>query len=184
MSTLFRISWLSLLSVALAFTCTACNGSNDGFGAGDDDDVADDDVVAPYVCEFPGTWDLISIACAETDVSAEWFAIFESSVMAITAGDGVCDVEMTLSSSTCVEVETLEFIAEDDEIDGDSLGITKCTPDACTFIQGDDPCEIGDRAGAMNADEFILDGTLFTVTGKDPDGMCGEDSMVQVWQRQ
>ncbi len=184
MSTSLRLLWFPLLSAALAFTCAACNGSNDGFGAGDDDDVADDDVVEPYECEFPGTWELTSIACDETDITDQWFAIFDSSVMEITAGDGVCDVVMTLSSSTCIEQETLEFIAENDEIEGESLGITKCTPDACTFGDGDAPCEEGDRAGDMDSDEFILDGTTFTVTGKDPDGICGEDEMIQVWVRQ
>ena len=192
--------WCSSLLAALAFTLSACNGDDDDDSvagdddatagddddatAGDDDDATADDDDAAGDCILDGTWALTTFECGTYDITADWFDVMDSTVMEIGPGADGCDVLLTNSSASCVEVSQSVFAVNGDTIDGENLGITSCTPDACQFTAQDEPCVVGDGAGDMGASAFTLNGDVLVVTGNEPDGICGKLEMIQTWARQ
>ena len=177
MSTYTRFWFFVLLPAALAFTLSACGGDDDDDTVADDDDATGD-------CYLDGTWNLTEFHCDTYDISADWFAVMDSTVMEISPTADDCRLLLTNSSASCVEVMESVFTVDGDTIDGENLGIVSCTPDACTFTAQDEPCVVGDNAGPMGASTFELDGDTLTVSGFDPDGLCGHLEMRQIWQRQ
>jgi hypothetical protein len=183
-----------LFAAALALTLSACNGDDDDDSvAGDDDDdatadddddaTADDDDAAGD-CILDGTWALTTFECGTYDITPDWFDVMDSTVMEIGPGAVGCDVVLTNSSASCVEVMQSVFEIDGDTIEGENLGIVSCAPDACTFTAKDDPCVVGDGAGDMGASAFALNGDVLVVTGNEPDGICGKLEMIQTWARQ
>jgi hypothetical protein len=200
-----KLTWLPLFAIylaALAFTLSACNGDDDDdtvaddddatadddddatAGDDDDDDATADDDDAAGDCILDGTWALTTFECETYDITADWFAVMDSTIMEIGPGAVGCDVLLTNSSASCVEVMQTIFEIDGDTVTGENLGIVSCTPDACTFTPDDDPCVVGEGAGDMGASAFTLDGDVLVVTGHDPDGICGKLEMIQTWARQ
>ncbi len=195
----FQLLWIASLTVTLC----ACDGNGDDDDVADDDATADDDVADddttpgdddvaddddsddPGDCVLEGTWVLTTFFCGTYDITADWFALIDSTVLEISSVAEGCSAVLTNTNAGCVETE--QFLWDGvtaDEVDGESLGITSCVPDGCSFGAGDEPCVVGDRAGPINPGTYTLAGDVLTVTTQDPDGLCAHLDTIQTWTRQ
>ena len=184
MKHLHRHLWRLLVASALALALTACPGTDDDDDA-DDDVSADDDTTDSGICDpLTGSWRLIQFECGEYDITDDWFAAILSTTIAVVGTADSCSMALTNASDSCVEVQEFLYTVGEDTLSGESLGIVNCDPDACKFTEEDAPCEVGDGAGGSTGEaSFTVVGDVLTVTNEEPEGLCGELTMVQTWER-
>jgi hypothetical protein len=210
MPTSRHLLWLCLLLASLACTLDACDGEGDDDDAADDDDTSDDDDdtstdddddtstdddddtstdddddTAAGNCPLEGLWSLTEMWCETYDITTDWFALMDYTTLEVSSIAEGCSAVLTNSSPDCTEAQQSTY---DDvtgsTISGQNLGIISCDPAACIFVQDDEPCQIGDRAGPTGEGTYNITGNVLTVTILEQDGLCGPLEMTQIYQLQ
>ena len=185
--------WFSLFLAAMLFALTSCETGDDDDATdddttdddtGDDDTGDDDDDTAAGDCVLEGTWQLTAFACGSYDITADWFAIMNSTTLEIAAVADGCSVIQTNVGDTCTEAEEFLYVVGADTIAGESYGITSCDPAACTFMAEDEPCELGDRAGGGGTSSYTLVGDELNIMVIDEEGLCGPLEVIQTYTKQ
>ena len=139
-------------------------------------------------CPYTGEWELTSLVCDGTDVTADHFALVTSTTMSVVdSPSGRCFVEVTYTTTYCEEREDYEaLLATGDTWGITAFGITSCNPKACTFDEDDMACAIGDRSGTwIEGTTWDLDS--LTVVRQDALSLCasyGATDAVFQWARQ
>ncbi len=199
--------WRLLFTSILALTLAACPGAGDDDDAtgdddasgdddtgdddtgdddtGDDDATGDDDTSEGQACgPLVGSWRLTRFECGEYDITDDWLDAIPSTILDVTVTAEGCTIVLTNSSPSCLEVEEFLYTVGEDTLSGENLGIVTCDPDACTFTEDDEPCALGDNAGDTTGEaNFAVEADVLTVTNEEPEGLCGELTMVQTWER-
>ena len=167
----------ALVGTVVLTTCL-CACSND-----DTDDSSDSDAVSDVTtqsdgsndaCPAAGTWEVTAVTCAGNEVweDVQTNGQIDSITVVINEADGGgCDYLVTVSGSQCEEDSA--GTTDADLNPTSAAGITRCDPDACVFVSGDEPCVVGDRAGE---DVFVLgdpEGNQIEATSSAPAGLCG-----------
>lgn len=132
----------------------------------------------PPECPLQGEWLLVGYACGDLDITDDWMASIDTSVLTIEAGliEGMCTVHVDHESDTCGELEVLEVMVDGSAWSGQSLGIQSCQPDGCTFNEDDAACEPGDRSGPVQVGYTLVDDTL-TLTRSGGGDICASTGM-------
>jgi hypothetical protein len=174
-----------LLTTLLALALAGCPAGDDDDTSGDDDATGDDDTTDNESCgPLLGSWNLTQFECGDYDITADWFDVMNSTVLDVSGGADSCVIVLTNTGDTCVEAQEFHYVVGADTLSGESQGITSCTPDACTFTADDEPCVVDDGAGDTTGEgDFSVDGDTLTVTNVEPEGLCGQLTMVQTWAR-
>jgi len=158
----------ALAALLLLAACGDDAGSSRGADVADttaasgDSDAAVEAVVTP-ACPFSGGWNLQNVLCGDDDITADWFRVIDRTVATITPLTNGCSILSANETDGCKEEETATIIPvanQEDTWRVTSSGITKCTPQACTFGGQDAACAIGDRASTHDAVITLAGGKL------------------------
>lgn len=161
-----RHAFIALLFVGCgdddAATDTTVDVASDTGATGADADIAVETIVTP-ACPFSGSWNLQNVLCGDNDITADWFRVIDRTTAMITPTTSGCTVLSANETDGCKEEETATIVPVSGQADTwrvTSSGITRCTPDACTFGGQDAACALGDRASTHDATLVLADGKL------------------------
>lgn len=135
-------------------------------------------------CPPAGTYTLTSFKCGAMDITSTWKSIIPTTTLTFSSDGDDCKMVINNMSATCTESQEDHFVfgAKGSHT---SLGITSCSPAACTFGSDDAPCMKGDRAQAKSdgaPDDFDLkDGVLTIRTPANTGDICGVVEGIQVF---
>lgn len=133
-------------------------------------------------CAHAGDWVAVSASCGGQDVTAEWFAMFPTTELAITGVNGSCAVDYHIADAGCDERQLWRSALEGPSSPIAFVGTVACAPAGCTWAANpDDVCTVANRPVTLDVGVEDLPGgrlALGPIAPPDLAGFCTELALV------
>jgi hypothetical protein len=103
----------------------------------------------------------------------------------VSAAGDRCKISLVNRSPSCSETQPLEAVPAGDAWTVSTTGISACDPLGCTFGEGDEGCQLLDRAGSWG-ETIVIGETQFTTTRSGDGTICSKFSlpMITTWTKE